>query len=300
MTHFDDELAALLAESAADDPPPDLRSATLDNALRQRAAGRPVDAAAPCSAADAFTRTIDDLYMLLSSLSAAEWDVRAHAEHGRVRDLVAHLIGVELLSARWLDPDDDVPAQPDHVASTHDVVVALADIDPARLCEQWHTAASAVATAAATGDPARSVTFHDLSTSIDGFLVTRTFELWAHAMDIATATERPLPTLDDERMALMSSRLMAAVPLAMAYRRIPQPGRTARFVLTGSSGGCYNVALAPTEAADEPDVVIVADTIGLCRLAARRLSAVELDAAMDGDTELGQLVLAGLDAFARD
>jgi hypothetical protein len=98
----------------------------------------------------------------------------------------------------------------------------------------------------------------------------------------------------------MSARLMAAVPVALAYRRSAALGRTAAFVLTGPSGGSYTVPLDPRSQAGVPDVTIVVDTIDLCRLAARRLLARELPATITGDRELGDLVLAGLDAFARD
>jgi hypothetical protein len=56
--------------------------------------------------------------------------VPAHAEHGRVRELVAHLAGVERLVLRWLDPEDTVPDLPDHVAATRPVIAELADTDP--------------------------------------------------------------------------------------------------------------------------------------------------------------------------
>lgn len=52
--------------------------------------------------------------------------------------------------------------------------------------------------------------------------------------------------------------------------------------------------------ATEPDVTIVADTVGLCQVAIRRSSPEELGAAIDGDHALGDLVLAGLGALARD
>ena len=135
MTYFDDELAALLAldalgpdeqadaelrlgtfhtplseagaalaEVAATAPPPDLRAAVVERALARRPAGRPVGGAVPCTATDAFDRTVADLYGLLVSLTDAEWDLPAHPEHGRVRDLIAHLTGVERLSQRWLGP----------------------------------------------------------------------------------------------------------------------------------------------------------------------------------------------------
>jgi uncharacterized protein (TIGR03083 family) len=213
---------------------------------------------------------------------------------------VAHLIGVERLSARWLRGDPDVPVLHDHVASTRDVIAELSTADRDSLAQTWADAAHDVARAAASGDPDRQVTFHDLTLSVGGYLVTRTFELWAHGMDIALATGRPMPSLDDERMAMMSSRLMGAVPDALAYRRSAAPGRTARFVLTGPAGGCYTVPLAPGGAAGEPDFVLVADVVDICRVAARRLRPDELDVRIEGDRGLADLVLAGIDAFARD
>ena len=293
------EASAALAERTATVPPHDLRAITLDQALRQRGAGRPADGVTPCEPAEAFDRTVADMHELLSTLSDADWDAAAHPEHGRVRDLVAHLIGVERLSVRWLE-QADLPDLPDHVAATRHVVDELVAADPREVARQWHEAALTVSAAAASGDPARQVGFHDLTMSVDGFLVTRTFEMWAHAMDISAATGRPLLRLDPERMAVLSRRLMAAVPMALAYRRSTAPGRTARFVLTGAAGGCYTVPLHPGADVGEPDVTLVADAVDLCRLAARRLRPDELGATVEGDRDLADLVLAGLDAFARD
>lgn len=310
---FPRELAgttAALAELVAAEPPPRLRAATLDRAIGRRRPGRPVDAVAPAEPADAFARTVADLHALLAMLSDAEWNAPAHPAHGRVRDLVAHLVGVERLCQRWLVPDGSLPAVLDHVAGTRPVVDELAAVEPSEVARRWQHAALAVGAAAAGGDPARSVAFHDLQVSVPGLLVIRTFELWAHAMDITAATGRPLPRLDPERMALLSGRLMAVLPNALAYRGSALPGRSGRFVLTGSAGGCYTVPLAPVGDTDfgertapavgEPDFTLVADAVDLCRLAARRLRPAQLAATVTGDRELAELVLADLDAFARD
>jgi uncharacterized protein (TIGR03083 family) len=293
------DAVALLAEETVTDPPPELRSATLTRAASRRPPGRPVDAAQPCEPAVAFDRTVEDLNHLLGSLSDAEWNAPAHAEHGRVRDLLAHLIGVERLVLRWLDPHDTVPHLPDHVAATRPVIAELADTDPHDIARQWYEAARAVA-AAASGDRSRIVVFHDLVISVDQLLVLRTGELWGHAIDICQATGRPLPQLDAERMATLCTTLMAAVPLALAYRGTPVPDRTARFVLTGPAGGTFTVPLAPETQAAEPDVTIITDAAGFCRVAVRRLRPEELEATIFGDRELGDLVLAGVGAFARD
>ena len=293
------DVAALLAETTVTDPPPELRSATLARAMSRRPPGRPVDAAQPCDPAVAFDRTVEDLNNLLGTLTDAEWNAPAHAEHGRVRDLLAHLVGVERLVLRWLDPQDTVPDLPDHVAATRSVIAELADTDPRRIAHEWHELARSVAAATAT-DRGRSVVFHDSTVGIDELLVTRTGELWAHAIDICQATGRPLPQLDPERMAALCNALMAAVPLAMAYRGTTAPGRAARFVLTGPAGGIYTVPLAPLAQAAEPAVTIVTDATGLCQVAVRRLRPEQLEAAIDGDRELGDLVLAGIGSLARD
>jgi uncharacterized protein (TIGR03083 family) len=293
------EAAALLAESTVTDPPAELRSATLTRAASRRPAGRPLDATRPCEPEVAFDRTVEDLNHLLGSLDDAEWDAPAHAEHGRVRDLLAHLVGVERLVLRWLDPADAVPDLPDHVAATRPVVAELADASPHDIARQWYDGARAVATAAAI-DRDRAVVFHDLTISVDQLLVTRTGELWAHAIDICQATGRPLPQLDMERMSTLCEQLMMAVPLAMAYGGTPASGRAARFVLTGPAGGTFTVPLAPQPQAADPEVTIVTDAVDLCRVAIRRLRPDQLGAVIDGDRELGDLVLAGISALARD
>jgi len=292
--------AAALAEGAATAAPDALRQQTLRRALSRRRPGRAADGVIACSPRDAFARTSEEFAELLGSLRPDEWNAQAHEEHGRVRDLVAHLIGIDQLSLRWLRDDVDVPDLPDHVAATRRTVAEVGPSDPTELLRRWREGAIAVRDAAVAGPQDRVVTFHDLTLTIDGYLVTRTFELWAHAMDIALATGRPMPMLDDERMALMSEQLMGVVPLALAYRRTTVPGRTARFVLTGPAGGSYTVPLAPGEAVGEPDVVVIAAAFDLCRVAARRLDPGALGATIEGDGQLAEVVLAGIDAFARD
>jgi uncharacterized protein (TIGR03083 family) len=292
--------AALLAEETVTEPPQGLRSDTLRHAASRRAPGRPVDAAVPCQPAVAFDRTVEDLNRLLGSLTDTEWNAPAHAEHGRVRDLLAHLVGVERLVLRWLDPEDTVPDLPDHVAATRPVVAELADTDPHDIARQWYQGARAVAGAAASGDRGRMVFFHDLVVNVDQLLVMRTGELWGHAIDICQATGRPLPLLDMERMAMFCNELMAAAPLALAYGGISVPGRSARLVLTGPAGGTFTVPLDLQAQVAEPDVTIITDAVGLCRVAIRRLPPEQLDAVFDGDRDLGDLVLTGIGALARD
>lgn len=299
------DLVAKLAEPTSEEPPEQLRDVTLRNARARRGPGRPATPVVACTPTEAFDRTVEDFHLLLSGLSGDEWLAHAHTEHGTVRELVAHLVGVERLCMAWLDPSAPPPVDPDidHVSATRPVVDELATLDTTSLARAWHDAAKAVVAMAATGDRDRAVAFHDLTSNVDGLLVTRTFELWAHGMDIALATGHALPALDPARMTLLSARLMAVLPFALAYRGESAPGRSARFVLTGDAGGVYTVPLdlrRGTPDGDEPDVTIVTDAVELCRVAARRLPATELEAAVEGDHQLATLVLAAADAFARD
>src|SRR3954447_2486044 len=97
-----------LAEAVSTEPPTQLRGDVLAVALTRRPAGRPVNSPEPLLPAEALRRTIEEFSSLLGSLEDDQWDVVAHEDHGRVRDLVAHLVGVERLNLRWLDPGDDV------------------------------------------------------------------------------------------------------------------------------------------------------------------------------------------------
>jgi len=290
-----------LAESVSAQPPEDLRAQVLDAAFARRRPGRSASGPEPVTPADAFARTIEDFHGLLRSLSDAEAELVAHEEHGRVRDLVAHLVGVERLNALWLDPRQEVPYLPDHVAATRGTVAALSRVLFPGVVREWHQAALALLATARGDDPARRVRFHDIEVSIDDLLTIRTFELWAHGMDIALATGRPLPELDPSRLLLMSSRLMDALPAALLYRGTSVGDRSVRFVLTGPAGGCYDVAFtAGGSGLPDPEAMIVTDVTDLCRVAAARLSPLDLPHTVEGDASLAELVLANVDAFARD
>jgi hypothetical protein len=112
---------------------------------------------------------VADLDDPLRSLTTDEWDAPAHSDHGRVRDVGAHLVGVEELVLRWLDPDETVPYLPDHIA-TRSVVAGLADTDQRDVARRWHEAARQVA-AAAVGDRSRMVAFLDITISVDQLVV---------------------------------------------------------------------------------------------------------------------------------
>jgi uncharacterized protein (TIGR03083 family) len=285
-----------------DTPISELRAAVLQRAVAVRAPGRPAAAPGPSTPRQAFVAAAEQLAATLRLLTPEEWRTPAHAEIGTVRDVVVHLYGVERVALDWITAPLDVePVESEHLSATRWAVDELADTLPAANVDRRFVAALEVAAAAAVAEPGRTILAHDLPTDVDGLLVLRAFELWAHLEDVCRATGRPQPVVDEPRLTLMSQRLMGALPLAVAWRQTTVPMRSVRFVLTGPGGGCYDVDLLGAGVGGPDDeVTIVADTTDVCRVASRRLDAVDLEAVVEGDGDGALALLATVDAFARD
>jgi uncharacterized protein (TIGR03083 family) len=267
--------ASALADVTATTPPADLRERILAVARTRRAPGFPLADPAPASPGDAFLRTVEELHRLLVDLRPDEWITPNLAVYGRTRDLIAHLVGVEenLLGLLGHGEPPDPEIWRDHVAATSSMVTGLRDTP---------------------------IAVNDVPTTVRGMFVLRTFEVWTHHEDVCRATGRSRPVLDGSRLRLMSSDLMNALPVALAVRGSAQPGRTARIVLTGLGGGVFERPMAMDGHTGTPDVTITADVVDFCRLAAQRIAPHDLDASIEGDPMLADLVLAAASAFARD
>lgn len=295
------DFAAVIAElagAAADEPPADLRANVLDAARAARPPGRPTPEVAAMTAAEAYERTVDGLEEMLRALATEEWLADVRPVHGRVRDLVAHLAGVEELSAGWLSGESGDGEE--HVLATRPVMDALAEAPIEDVVQRWRRGADEVVRRARAADPHQPLTVYGIPTDLDGLFVLRTFEVWAHAHDIAEATGRDEIMMDGPRLSLMSQRLMAALPMAVNLRGEPPADSTVRIVLTGSGGGTYDIPLTLGEEPAEPTATIVADVADFCMLAADRIDPADLRATVEGDRRAADLVLASASAFARD
>ncbi|MGN6607741.1 MAG: maleylpyruvate isomerase family mycothiol-dependent enzyme [Jatrophihabitans sp.] len=285
--------AAGLAEIAAEPPPPGLAAAVLRDAVRARPPGRPPGGVGPCTPAEAFARTVAELEALLDSLTAADWTASVHGTDHAVRDVVVHLVGAERVATHWLLASGDDVAPSDHPALTAAAVADLDDASVDAVATAWRRAADDFAAAAGAADPELAVPYYGRRLRPAAMLVSRTFELWAHMIDITTATGRDLPRLDPNRMALLSGGLMQALAtLDDATAQAP-----VRFVLTGDGGGVHDVA---GRAPDGTGATIVGDVVDICRAAARRLAPDRLTVHVDGDPELAERFLRVLGSFALD
>jgi uncharacterized protein (TIGR03083 family) len=253
---------------------------------------------------DAFVDTAAEFGSLLDSLAPADWRRRTRVQDGAdVRQLVEHLVGMEryVLGALGAGPAWAADRREDHWPVTRSAAADVVGLHDEDVLRQWWREVLRVVAVCSERGPDTPVRYHHLAGSVHGLLVSRTFELWSHGDDIRQAVELPLNPLDDDRLGLMVGELMRALPIGMALTGQGIAGRSARFVLDGPGGGTFSVPLAFGESpAAEPDIVVSARTIDLCRLAANRLAADELGATVEGDTSLLEPVLAAAGAFAAD
>jgi uncharacterized protein (TIGR03083 family) len=301
--------ADIVRHGTDESPPPGLIDGILELALSRRGPGRPTGAWASESidGTESLRRTVADLALVLDGLEPPSWDLPARTANPdwTVADVVAHLIAGDRYIAGMLGADDWVPpagTENDHVAMTIPLIEELRSVAGTTLRRIWADSADvtlqAVARAAEEGGMRQQLRFAGLPLTLATLLVVRTFEVWTHTEDIRRAVDLPLEPPDGSRLTLMSQVAVRSLPIGLAVAGKSHPGRTARVVLTGPGGGTWSQPLNLGEPPGEPDLLIVADVVDFCRLAATRLSAHDLPCHIEGDEALAADLLAGAGVFA--
>jgi hypothetical protein len=186
-----------------------------------------------------------------------------------------------------------------HVEWARPVVRATAGLPTPVLRRRWRETAEVLANAARGARGAVRLDLHGLQVSVDGGMVLRTLELWAHLDDIARATGRRRPRLDARRLRAMSAVLAESLPIAVALAGHGDVRGRVRLVLTGPGGGTYDVALGG--AGDEdPACTVTVDVVDLCRLAAARTAPDRIEVRVDGAEPVAAAMLASVSTFAMD
>ncbi|MEP7047389.1 MAG: maleylpyruvate isomerase family mycothiol-dependent enzyme [Ilumatobacteraceae bacterium] len=300
----DEEILGLLAEATAAAPPAALGPAVVVAATATRPSGRAIDALGGgkrAAAKVAFLQTIDEFKALLAD---APGSAIVEPYGWSVTQLVAHLLEIDLYFGRQLglwahDIDDSL--EDDHLAMTEAAVRGSVRADFDSMVAKWLEVSAAVCAHVESLGPdqlAEPIKFHMLDTRVSTMLVVRVFEVWTHLEDLSRTLRRDPPPLDAERLHLMTTTAVRAIPFGMLLGNVDGGDRTARLVLTGLGGGVWHQPLYVGSNAGEPAVTIVADALEFCRLAAQRILPADLDAEIEGPTDLAIDVLRGASVFA--
>jgi uncharacterized protein (TIGR03083 family) len=296
------ELNAMV-ELLAEEPPGDLRDRALSLARTRRPVGAALHPPEDLPASEAYIRTVDALGRLLSELSPEDWNAPT-IEGWTVKGLVAHLVAVEEYFGRQLGLwplEIDEALEDDHLGMTRAFVAATSDRPAREILTRWRDLTAAITTHLRSLDRAagrQPIHFHFLDTTLSTVLITRVFEVWTHDEDIRRATGRPAVPPDAARLRRMSRIAVPSLPFGLALSGIDGAGRTVRIVLTGAGGGTWDQALGLGEAAGEPEATIVVDIVDYCRLAAKRRGPGDVDAVIEGDSDLAERVLVGAGVFS--
>ncbi|WP_236951988.1 hypothetical protein [Kibdelosporangium phytohabitans] len=202
----------------------------------------------------------------------------------RASDTMAYSATVSALGAllKELGPDDDVTGQLNRLAAGDKLVA-----DQLGVCETetWREQAIAVCQALTT----RSMPA-DL-------MLSRAYETWICARDIAAATYKELPPPPPQHLHAIADFAARLLPYAAAYRRLTRPDNVVRLVLAGPGGGTWSL---PLDGSGVVTVEMTLDTEAFCLLMAGRTQPRSVDVMIRGDVELGyDLLDAGPALVAR-
>jgi uncharacterized protein (TIGR03083 family) len=288
------QVVALMGESMAAAPPPALRAPLLQRAA---AAPRP-DPAAASDPVTVFANQVAALTELLATVDGEEWHLPVEPYRWTVIELVAHLAVIERYTAHQLGiaPSWSPAGPTGHLEIGADQIAAAGRRPPAETVTLWREAAQATVDAARSEHaPAldAAVELHGWPFTTATALIARAFEIWTHGDDIRRATGRSLLAPEPADLRAMSSFSVGSLPLLVPVVAPDAPFEGGRVVLTGTGGGTYDLGDRSRR-----QFVLVADVVDYCRLAARRLPAGELDAAIEGDEQAAAHLLGAAQLFA--
>lgn len=286
--------------------PTGLATAAFDRAFAARRAGQ-WDGFVPdddIDAAESYARAVEQFDAVARGLTERQW-VAPVATYGSVHDLVAHLLAIEIYTGKQvrLFERATIGADHDHVRLGDALLAQWRTADHHEVLAAWRDHARQIV-AALNNEPLlldAPASWHGAPIDVRALLVIRTFELWTHADDVRVAIGSPRDEPDNAQLKLMTNLAAEILPLGLELTGRPHPGRTLRLVLTGRGGGTWRCPLAAASTVTaHDDLVLVADAVEFCRLAANRCTPAALDAYVEGDEIIASDILRGMAALAAD
>jgi uncharacterized protein (TIGR03083 family) len=286
------DAAGWLAVATGREPPARLRTRVLDAARARRS---------PTAVSVVTYETqLARMGELLEALDADDWQVPT-ADGRTAHDLVVHLAAIEsLLTARLGLDDDPLAGEPDLDVRTAALLERHRDAGPARDLEVWRRYTGEVLRYARLRDTDlhRRVEWVGVAMPLERVLVNRAFETWIHADDIRAAVQLDMRPPPSAQMALVAELAVRSLPAAARATGIDLGARTVRLVLTGDGGGEWLLRAGPDVAESSPAVVLTADVLDFCLLAAGRLAPTQVAHTVEGDAGLASELLLAAPAFA--
>ena len=253
----------------------------------------------------------DAIEALLAELSDADWQTPTALPGWTVHDVVAHIVGTEMMLAGAATPEVDVAGR-DYVhneigALNERWVEHLRGESPAGMLDTYReiTARRKEMLSAMPGEEWNTVTFTPAGPDSYGrFMRVRIFDCWFHEHDIRDAVGRPPTDAGlsgaDSRLAL--DEMVASMPFVVAKKGRAPDGSRVQITLTGPVARQIRVAVEGRAALvedfgdAEPTIGITLDGLQFSRLAGGRPLMAGRPEGIDyaGDTAAGARIIENL------
>jgi uncharacterized protein (TIGR03083 family) len=253
----------------------------------------------------------DGIDGLLAELSDEQWQTPTSLPGWTVHDVVAHIVGTEMMLAGTPTPEVDVAGR-DYVhneigALNEKWVEHLRSESPASMLAAFRdiTARRKQMLAAMPAGEWNTVTFTPAGPDSYGrFMRVRIFDCWMHEHDIRDAVGRPPTDADlagaDSRLAL--DEMTASMPFVVAKKGQAPAGARVQIILTGPVAREIRVAVDGRAAlvedfgGAEPTIGITLDGLQFTRLAGGRPLMAGRTDGIDyaGDTAAGARIIENL------
>lgn len=256
----------------------------------------------------------EDLDRLLSAISDVELlTTQTELPGWRVRDVVAHMIGTELLLKGESVPESDIDvSELDHVNNAIGVmnecwIRALSTVSADELLEKFRAVTDerrAFLTALSDEEWNTPTITPAGPDSLGRFMRIRTFDCWMHEQDIREVTARPAPdaALEKPQVGLSLDEITTSMGFVVGKRGGAPEGSRVALELTGPLARTIRVAVdgkaavVPDFGGVEPTTTIRLDGWQFTRLCGGRpLGAVRpVGIEIEGDAEVGSRIVEHL------
>lgn len=255
--------------------------------------------------------TWDSIDALLAGLTDEQWEAPTSLPGWSVRDVVAHIIGTEMMLSGTPTPDIDITGR-DHVhndigALNERWVEHLRSESPQELLATYRDviAKRKAALTAMTPEEWNTVTFTPAGPDSYGrFMRVRIFDCWVHENDIRDALSAPASddaySGADSRLAL--DEMTSSMGFVVAKKGGAPDGSRVELALTGPLARTIRVAIdgraavVPDFGGQEPTAVITVDGRQFIRLAGGRPMVGHAPQSIEygGDETVGTRIIENL------
>lgn len=255
----------------------------------------------------AFEQTVRSTIVLAETFTEADWDLPTECPGWSVKDVVSHLVSVEmLLLGEDPAPGHVLPDDLPHVRNDfgrmleHGVDVRRPVPGTGVLAELRDVLERRLVALATTEPDQETMAPTGRMVPYSMFMVFRAFDCWVHEQDIRRAVGRPgnldAPGAECARMILrpglpmvVAKRAGAAAGQSVEFRII-RPTPSTEYVQVGADGR----ARLADDPAGPPTASLSMDWETYVRLAAGRCAPADVEVEIKGDADLGARVLANL------